>query len=46
MRVEKIKKVLKNNNGYVTSSEFEQNGIPRRYIIELIGLIRKLVREL
>ncbi len=36
MKVEQIKKVLKSNNGYITSSEFEQNGIPRRYILELI----------
>ena len=48
MKVEQIKKVLKSNNGYITSSEFEQNGIPRRYIPELIekGLIRKIARGL
>ena len=48
MKVEQIEKVLKSNNGYITSSEFEQNGIPRRYIPELIekGLIRKIARGL
>ena len=48
MKVEKKEKVLKSNNGYITSSEFEQNGIPRRYIPELIekGLIRKIARGL
>ena len=48
MKIEQIKKVLKSNKGYITSSEFEQSGIPRRYIPELIekGLIRKVARGL
>ena len=29
MNIKEIEKFLKRNNGYITSSEIEQNGIPR-----------------
>ena len=32
----KIEKFLKRSNGYITSSEIEQNGISRIYIPELV----------